>query len=91
MNERIRELADKIWEEKYWTNPNKDKLLPAQLNRFAELIIRECTDRCGSQADQRNILRSFGLEVESNIKYTASERNGSVNSQYEREYNLPKG
>ena len=91
MNKRIRELADKIWEEKYWTNPNTDKLLPAQLNRFAELIIRECTDRCGSQADQRNILRSFGLEVESNIKYTASERNGSVNSQYEREYNLPKG
>jgi hypothetical protein len=42
MNERIRELADKIWEEKYWTNPNTDKLLPAQLNRFAELIVREC-------------------------------------------------
>ena len=42
MNERIRELADKIWEEKYWTNPNTDRLLPAQLNRFAELIVREC-------------------------------------------------
>lgn len=42
MNERIRELADKIWEEKYWTNPNTDKLLPAQLNRFAESIVREC-------------------------------------------------
>lgn len=42
MNERIQELADKIWEEKYWTNPNTDKLLPAQLNRFAELIIAEC-------------------------------------------------
>ena len=42
MNERIKELADKIWEEKYWTNPNTDKLLPAQLNRFAELIVREC-------------------------------------------------
>ena len=45
MNERIRELADKIWEEKYWTNPNTDKLLPAQLNRFAELIVRECVDK----------------------------------------------
>ena len=42
MNERIRELVDKIWAEEYWTNPNTDKLLPAQLNRFAELIVREC-------------------------------------------------
>lgn len=41
MNERIKEFADKIWEEKYWTNPNTDKLLPAQLNRFAELIIKK--------------------------------------------------
>ena len=45
MNERIRELADKIWEEKYWTNPNTDKLLPAQLNRFAELIVWECAEQ----------------------------------------------
>jgi len=44
MNERIRELADKIWAEEYWNNPNTDKLLPAQLNRFAELIVRECRD-----------------------------------------------
>jgi hypothetical protein len=42
MNERIRELADKIWAEEYWDNPTTDKLLPAQLNRFAELIVREC-------------------------------------------------
>jgi hypothetical protein len=42
MNERIRELADKIWAEEYWDKPNTDKLLPAQLNRFAELIVREC-------------------------------------------------
>jgi hypothetical protein len=44
MNERIEELADKIWAEEYWTKPNTDKLLPAQLNRFAELIVRECID-----------------------------------------------
>ena len=42
MNKRIQELADKIWAEEYWDNPNTDKLLPAQLNRFAELIIDEC-------------------------------------------------
>lgn len=44
MNERIRELADKIWAEEYWDNPATDKLLPAQLNKFAELIVRECVD-----------------------------------------------
>ena len=48
MNERIRELADKIWADEYWTKPNTDKLLPAQLNRFAELIVKEC----GIVADQ---------------------------------------
>jgi hypothetical protein len=42
MNERIKELADKIWAEEYWDNPNTDKLLPAQLKKFAELIVKEC-------------------------------------------------
>ena len=46
MNERIKQLADKIWAEEYWTNPNTDKLLPAQLNKFAELIVRECVAIC---------------------------------------------
>jgi hypothetical protein len=45
MNERIQKLADKIWAEEYWTNPNTDKLLPAQLNKFAELIVGECINK----------------------------------------------
>ena len=89
MNKRIRELVDQAGIA--IGNNRAEGSRIDLLNKFAELIIRECTDRCGSQADQRNILRSFGLEVESNIKYTASERDGSVNSQYEREYNLPRG
>ena len=44
MNERIRELTDKIWAEEYWDKPTTDKLLPTQLNRFAELIVKECID-----------------------------------------------
>ena len=44
MNEQIQNLKDKIWTEEYWTKPNTDKLLPAQLNKFAELIVRECID-----------------------------------------------
>lgn len=42
MNERIKELAGKVWAEEYWNNPNTDKLLPAQLKKFAELIVQEC-------------------------------------------------
>lgn len=42
MKDQIKKLANKIWEEEYWNNQNTDKLLPIQLNRFAELIVREC-------------------------------------------------
>lgn len=56
MNERIREFADKIWEEKYWTNPNTDKLLPAQLNRFAELIVAECLEACSRANEIRHFV-----------------------------------
>jgi hypothetical protein len=44
MNERIKELKDKLWTEEYWTNPNTDKLLPAQLEKFALLIVKECAE-----------------------------------------------
>ena len=73
MNERIKELADKIWEEKYWTNPNTDRLLPAQLNRFAELIVYECMEQVHytredmindniSQVIKDRIEKHFGIE-----------------------------
>jgi hypothetical protein len=42
MNERIEELINKIWAKEYWDHPNTDKLLLAQLNRFAELLIKDC-------------------------------------------------
>lgn len=54
MNELIRELADEIWEKEYWDNPNTDKLLPAQLNRFAELIVRECIQVSGPEDSYRD-------------------------------------
>ena len=71
MNERIRQLADKIWEEKYWTNPNTDKLLPAQLNRFAELIVKEClahgkltqSQTVVNGSEEYNAGREMGIEV----------------------------
>ena len=56
MNDRFKELADKIWEEKYWTNPNTDKLLPAQLNRFAVLIVAECLEACSRANEIRHFV-----------------------------------
>ena len=92
MNERIKALAEQSFDI---TKDNRDRVEYSAdsygIEKFAELIIRECADRCGSQADQRNLLTSFGFEVQSNVKYPSPERDGSVNSQYEREYNLPKG
>ena len=55
MNERIKKLADKIWAEEYWDNPATDKLLPAQLNKFAELIVRECYEYCKGQVLDKEV------------------------------------
>jgi len=57
--------------------------------RFAEFIVEECARCCGSQADMRNIRKRFGLPVEGNVQYPGPEAQGHQ-SQYGREYNLPK-
>ena len=62
MNERIRLLADKIWADEYWTKPNTDKLLPAQLNRFAELIVAECIAICQDIDGEDNIDAKSGRQ-----------------------------
>ena len=102
MNERIQELIKqageyvnsvytppvrsktpgKIWEDGHigWNTQFNEKL--------AELIIQECIDCCGSQADRKNIRKCFGLPVESNVKYPASEAQGH-HTQYGRKYNIP--
>jgi hypothetical protein len=59
--------------------------------RFAEALVERCASMCGSQADRKNIRTAFGLPVESDIKYPAPEAHWSVTSQYEREFNIPKG
>ncbi len=65
MNEQIQNLKDKIWTEEYWTNPNTDKLLPAQLNKFAELIVQECIDTAfhNGHPDLEFLLKHFGVEL----------------------------
>jgi hypothetical protein len=79
MNERIRELEKQCWN--YQGNH-------VNVEKFAELIIQECIDCCGSQADRKNIRKCFGLPVESNVMYPGPETIGH-HSQYERKYNIP--
>lgn len=62
-----------------------------RMEMLAELVAEECAQICGSQADKKNIRAAFGLPVESNIQYPAPEAHWSITSQYERDYNIPKG
>lgn len=86
MNKRIQELAMQAGYMEdgfgigHWDMP--------ECKKFAELIIQECIDCCGSQADRKNIRKCFGLPVESNVMYPGPETIGH-HSQYERKYNIP--
>jgi hypothetical protein len=62
----------------------------AAVMRLCELVVQECARCCGSQADQRNIRRRFGLPVEHNVQFPGPDAHWSVTSQYDRDYNLPK-
>jgi len=61
-----------------------------ECKKFAELIVQECVACCGSQVDIRNIRKHFGLPVESNILYPGKEASWSKETQYTRDYNIPK-
>ena len=87
MNKRIKLLAEQagylpdMFGIGHWDMP--------ECKKFAELIIQECVECCGSQADRKNIRRHFGLPVESDVKYPGPDAHWSVTSQYSREYNIP--
>ncbi len=57
MNERIKELAEQA-------DCTIDKLGYGEgnLEKFAELIVRECADQCGNVLDYHAILERFGFE-----------------------------
>ena len=59
--------------------------------RAIQLAAKESADICMSQADRKNIRKNFGLPVESNVKYPGPEADNSINSQYNRQINLPRG
>lgn len=81
MNTRWREIAVTCWEQ-------RTDGLHFDQEMFAELIVRECISCVGSQSDKAYLKKHFGLNVESDIVYPATEQSGSVESQYKRKYNL---
>jgi len=84
MNERIKQLAEQCESFGSWDN----KTYSFDKEKFAELIVRECISCVGSQADKAYLKKHFGLQVESDIIYPATDESWSVESQYKRKYNL---
>ena len=83
MNKRIQELAHEAGLPTY--NPEG---IPTKLEKFAELIVRECISSVGSHADKAYLKKHFGLPVESDIVYPATDESWSVETQYKRKYNI---
>lgn len=90
MNAKIQEIADQAKESVPKGILSVEHWIDQYNSLFADLIIKECIECCGSQADKKNIRKRFDLPVESNIKYSSVDPSGSVDSQYNREFNIPK-
>ena len=61
MNERIKELAEQARKKPMgdswcYTNPQEFE------KKFAELIVRECAEKCVYVVDRQEILAHFGVE-----------------------------
>ena len=60
MNERIKELAEQCG---FRPQPSiYDRNQSFDIEKFAELIVRECAEICLEANDHKNILRHFGVE-----------------------------
>lgn len=85
MNDPFKDIADRahfnIYHSSIWNNTGR---------RFGEMIVEECAKMCMSQADKKNLRERFGLPVESNVQYPATDPSNSVESQYNRELNTTK-
>ena len=80
MNPKIKELAE-------FHSINVD-VMQAIYDDITLLIVRECVSSVGSQADKAYLKKHFGLQVESDIIYPATDESWSVETQYKRKYNL---
>ena len=92
MNNRIKELFKSIRKSKHtsnlMSNPPQVRysytIDEEDINKFAQLLVKECISCVGSQADKAYLKKHFGLPVESDIIYPAVEESWSVETQYKR-------
>jgi hypothetical protein len=65
MNERIGKLAVKAgahWDHGDWNMPSAVYFSERDLEKFAELIVKECALQCNHNDDMDRILEYFGVE-----------------------------
>ena len=66
MNERIQQLAEQAREHATTRHPVSNIVLSVNSEKFerkfAELIVRECVEKCVYVVDQQEILAHFGVE-----------------------------
>jgi hypothetical protein len=64
MNERIKELAEQADIVFGFDKNNDPEVICAviDIEKFAELLVRECAEICLEANDHKNILRYFGVE-----------------------------
>jgi hypothetical protein len=87
MKERIKQLAEQA-KASVPAGLLVDEWIERYNQIFAELVVKECISCVGSQADKAYLKKHFGLQVESDIIYPATDESWSVESQYKRKYNL---
>jgi hypothetical protein len=80
MNQKIKELAE-------FHSINVD-VMQAIYDDITLLIVKECISCVGSQGDKAYLKKHFGLPVESDIVYPATDESWSVETQYKRKYNI---
>jgi hypothetical protein len=89
MNNKIKELAEQSFDI---IKDNRGRVEYSAdsygIEKFAELIVRECISCVGSQADKAYLKKRFGLPVESDIHYPAGDSVEHMKSQYNRSLNL---
>jgi hypothetical protein len=60
MNERIQELVEQAGFARWiWQQQGSQE---ERLQKFAELIVRECAKSCTLQADEDDMFRKFGIK-----------------------------
>ena len=65
MNERIGKLAVEAgahWDHGDWNMPSAVYFSERDLEKFAELIVKECALQCNHNDDMDRILEYFGVE-----------------------------